>query len=95
MSYALRDMGKDFYKILGVEKSASQDDVKKAFLKLAHEHHPDKNGGQDEKFKEINEAYQVLGNKELADSLINKGFEQARKFSWDKCARETLELILK
>jgi molecular chaperone DnaJ len=57
-------MGKDFYKILGVEKSASQDEVKKAFLKLAHQHHPDKNGGRDDKFKEINEAYQVLGNKE-------------------------------
>lgn len=57
-------MSKDFYKILGVEKSASQDDIKKAFLKLAHEHHPDKNQGKDDKFKEINEAYQVLGNKE-------------------------------
>jgi molecular chaperone DnaJ len=57
-------MGKDYYKILGVEKSATQDEVKKAFLKLAHLHHPDKNGGKDDKFKEINEAYQVLGNKE-------------------------------
>lgn len=53
--------GKDFYKILGVEKSASQDDVKRAFRKLAHEHHPDK-GGNEAKFKEINEAYQVLGD---------------------------------
>ncbi|MFA5248554.1 MAG: molecular chaperone DnaJ [Patescibacteria group bacterium] len=57
-------MSKDFYKTLGVEKGASQDEVKKAFLKLAHQHHPDKNDGKDEKFKEINEAYQVLGNKE-------------------------------
>ncbi len=57
-------MSKDYYKILGVEKGASADEVKKAFLKLAHQHHPDKNGGKDEKFKEINEAYQVLGNKE-------------------------------
>jgi molecular chaperone DnaJ len=57
-------MGKDFYKILGVEKSASQDEVKRAFLKLAHLHHPDKNDGKDDKFKEINEAYQVLGNVE-------------------------------
>lgn len=55
-------MGKDYYKILGVEKGASADEVKKAFLKLAHQHHPDKNEGKDEKFKEINEAYQVLGN---------------------------------
>lgn len=57
-------MGKDYYKILGVEKTAPQDEIKKAFLKLAHQHHPDKNQGKDEKFKEINEAYQVLGNKE-------------------------------
>jgi molecular chaperone DnaJ len=57
-------MGKDYYKILGVDKSASADEVKKAFLKLAHQYHPDKNGGKDDKFKEINEAYQVLGNPE-------------------------------
>lgn len=53
---------KDYYKILGVDKSASKDDVKKAFRKLAHEHHPDKNKGNDVKFKEINEAYTVLSD---------------------------------
>lgn len=53
---------KDYYKILGVEKSASQEDIKKAFRKLAHEHHPDKKGGDDTKFKEINEAYQTLSD---------------------------------
>jgi molecular chaperone DnaJ len=57
-------MSKDYYKILGVDKSASQDDIKRAFLKLAHQHHPDKNDGKDEKFKEINEAYQAVGNPE-------------------------------
>ena len=57
-------MSKDYYKILGVEKGATADNIKKAFLKLAHQYHPDKNGGKDEKFKEINEAYQVLGNAE-------------------------------
>lgn len=56
-------MSKDYYKILGVEKGASQDDVKRAFRKLAHEHHPDK-GGNADKFKEVNEAYQVLGDAE-------------------------------
>ena len=56
-------MSKDYYKILGVEKNASADDIKKAFRKLAHEHHPDKNNGQDTKFKEANEAYQVLSDK--------------------------------
>ncbi len=53
---------KDYYKTLGVEKGASKDDIKKAFRKLAHEHHPDKNQGQDAKFKEINEAYTVLSD---------------------------------
>ena len=53
---------KDYYKILGVEKNASKDDIKKAFRKLAHEHHPDKNSGNDTKFKEINEAYTVLSD---------------------------------
>lgn len=57
-------MSKDYYKILGLNKSASTDEIKKAFYKLAKEHHPDKNGGEDKKFKEINEAYQVLSDKE-------------------------------
>jgi len=56
-------MSKDFYKILGVEKSATEDDIKKAFRKLAHQHHPDKKGGDEAKFKEINEAYSVLSDK--------------------------------
>lgn len=55
-------MAKDFYKILGVEKNASQDDIKKAFRKLAHQYHPDKNKGDDSKFKEVNEAYTVLSD---------------------------------
>jgi len=54
-------MSKDYYDILGVGKSASADEIKSAFRKKAHEHHPDK-GGNAEKFKELNEAYQVLGN---------------------------------
>jgi DnaJ-class molecular chaperone len=56
---------KDYYKILGVDKSASQDDIKKAFRKLAHEHHPDKNKGNAEaekKFKEASEAYSTLSD---------------------------------
>ena len=56
---------KDYYKILGVEKNASQDDIKKAFRKLAHEHHPDKNKGNleaEKKFKEASEAYSTLSD---------------------------------
>jgi len=55
-------MSKDYYSILGVDKNASKDEIKKAFRKLAHEHHPDKGNGNADKFKEINEAYQVLSN---------------------------------
>lgn len=55
-------MSKDYYKILGIEKSASKDDVKKAFHKLAHKYHPDKSGGDESKFKEVNEAYQILSD---------------------------------
>ena len=57
-------MSKDYYKILGVNRDASEEDVKKAYRKLAHKHHPDKSGGDEEKFKEINTAYQVLSDKE-------------------------------
>jgi DnaJ-class molecular chaperone len=55
-------MAKDLYKILGVSKSASADEIKRAYRKLAHQYHPDKNKGDDTKFKEINEAYQVLSD---------------------------------
>jgi molecular chaperone DnaJ len=53
----------DYYNILGVKKDASDDEIKKAYRKLAHKHHPDKTGGDEAKFKEINEAYQVLSDK--------------------------------
>ena len=52
---------KDYYKILGIAKGASQDDIKKAYRKLAHKYHPDK-GGDAGKFREVSEAYQILSN---------------------------------
>lgn len=54
---------KDYYKILGLTKSASDEEIKKAYRKLAHQYHPDKPTGNEGKFKEINEAYQVLSDK--------------------------------
>src|SRR3989338_1987670 len=53
---------KDYYNILGVNKGASKEDIKKAFYKLAHKYHPDKKEGNEKKFKEVNEAYQVLSD---------------------------------
>lgn len=57
-------MAKDYYHMLGVQRDASEEEIKKAFRRLAHQYHPDKAGGNEAKFKEVNEAYQVLGNKE-------------------------------
>ncbi|MES2060147.1 MAG: molecular chaperone DnaJ [Patescibacteria group bacterium] len=53
---------KNYYEILGVPKTASQDEIKKAFRKLAHKYHPDKDGGNEAKFKEASEAYTVLSD---------------------------------
>ena len=65
---------KDYYKILGVDKNASQDDIKKAFRKLSVKWHPDRNNGSKEaetKFKEIAEAYSVLGDEEKRKEYDN------------------------
>ena len=73
---------KDYYKILGVEKNASADDIKKAFKKAAMQHHPDRPGGDEAKFKEVNEAYQVLSDTEKRQRYDQFGsdFEQQGGF---------------
>ncbi len=73
-------MAKDYYEILGVNKNASQEEIKQSFRRLAHKHHPDKAGGDEQKFKEINEAYQVLSNQQKREQYDRFGqtFEQAR-----------------
>jgi len=86
-------MSKDYYKILGVEKNASSEEVKKAFRKLAHKYHPDKKDGDEQKFKEINEAYQVLSNSEKRQKYDQYGstFDQMGGFgggmNWDDFMR--------
>lgn len=74
-------MAKDFYDILGVSKTASNDEIKKAYRKKAHEFHPDKGGGNEEKFKEANEAYQVLSNQEKRQQYDQFGqtYDQAQR----------------
>ncbi|HNV97451.1 MAG TPA: molecular chaperone DnaJ [bacterium] len=74
-------MSKDYYKILGVEKNATESDIKKAFSKLAHKYHPDKAGGDEAKFKEINEAYQVLKDKEKRQKYDQFGSDFSSGFS--------------
>lgn len=70
-------MSKDYYNVLGVQKGASKDEIKKAFHKLAHKYHPDKKEGDANKFKEVNEAYQVLSNDEKRSKYdqFGAGFE--------------------
>jgi molecular chaperone DnaJ len=60
--FTLNCMSKDYYNILGVERNASKDEIKKAFRKLAHQYHPDKQGGDEQRFKEAGEAYSVLSD---------------------------------
>ncbi|NLY22217.1 MAG: J domain-containing protein [Bacteroidales bacterium] len=72
---------KDYYKILGVSKNSSEEEIKKAYKKLALQYHPDKNPGNkeaEEKFKEINEAYEVLGDPEKRKKYDELGA------NWDK-----------
>jgi len=68
---------KDYYEILGVSKDASDDELKKAYRKAAQKHHPDK-GGDEAKFKELNEAYQTLSDKHKRSQYdqFGSGFEQ-------------------
>lgn len=85
-------MSKDYYKVLGVDKSATQDEIKKAFKKLAMQHHPDRPGGDEKKFKEINEAFQVVGDAEKRAKYDQFGadFDQQGGFggaSWEDFMR--------
>jgi len=76
-------MPNDYYQILGIDKNASQEEIKKAYRKLAHQHHPDK-GGDAKKFQKVNEAYQVLSNKEKREQYDKFGrtFEGAEGFDF-------------
>ncbi|GAB1597618.1 dnaJ homolog subfamily B member 5-like [Argonauta hians] len=73
-------MGKDYYKILGLAKNATEDDVRKAYRKMALKYHPDKNKspGAEEKFKEVAEAYEILSDKEKREIYDSYGEEGLR-----------------
>ena len=81
-------MGKDYYQLLGVSKNASDDEIKKAYRKMALKYHPDKNSepGAEDKFKEISEAYEVLSDKDKRaafDRFGSEGIEFQRRFFED------------
>jgi len=81
---------KDYYQVLGVPKNASQEDIKRAFRKLAFKYHPDTNPGNEkpaeEKFKEINEAYGVLGDKEKRQQydFAEAGYDTSKGFQYSQ-----------
>jgi len=85
-------LGKDYYKILEVPRTATQEEIKKSYRKLAMKHHPDRNKGDktaESKFKDINEAYAVLSNQEKRkqyDTFGAEGFEQ--RFSQEDIFRD-------
>ena len=71
----------DYYKTLGVPRTASQDEIKKAFRKLARTHHPDA-GGDEAKFKEINEAYEVLSDEKKKSLYDQYGTANENQIPW-------------
>lgn len=76
-------MAQDYYATLGVSKNASAEEIKKAYRRLAHQYHPDKGVGNEEKFKQASEAYSVLSNSEKRSQYdqFGPGFQNAQGFS--------------
>ncbi|MDR1622419.1 MAG: DnaJ domain-containing protein, partial [Synergistaceae bacterium] len=76
---------KDYYEILGVERTASQDEIRKAYRRLAKKHHPDvsKDKGSDARYKEINEAYEVLKDpdKRVKYDTLGPHWQQGQDFT--------------
>ncbi len=80
--------GQDYYQVLGVARDAPAEEIRRAYLKLAHKYHPDKTGGDkaaEDKLKRVNEAYDVLKNADKRkeyDQSLNAGFERFQRESY-------------
>jgi molecular chaperone DnaJ len=77
---------RDYYEVLGVPRSASKDEIKNAYRKLALQYHPDRNksAGSEEKFKEISEAYAVLSDDQKGSDMIPMVMSDLKKSSGDR-----------
>lgn len=92
-------MGKDYYSVLGIQKGASDEEIKKAYRKQALKFHPDKNKspGAEEKFKEIAEAYDVLSDqkkKDIYDKFGEEGEQNDLNLSHFNSQRHFKHLVL-
>ena len=95
-------MSKNYYDVLGVKKTATQEEIKKAYRELCKKYHPDKNGGDDTKIKEVNEAYATLGDEDKRKQYdaqssfggfggfggFNQGFNSGFNFNFNKMASD-------
>ncbi|CAI2162014.1 2929_t:CDS:2 [Funneliformis geosporum] len=85
-------MTKNYYKILEIDKNATQEQIKKAYRKLSLKYHPDKNPNGEEKFKEIGKAYAVLSDEKTRENYDNSGDDSDFDFNdWYEAQREYFE----
>uniref|UniRef100_A0A7S4BTB8 J domain-containing protein n=2 Tax=Chrysotila carterae TaxID=13221 RepID=A0A7S4BTB8_CHRCT len=83
----------DLYEILGLQPEANDREIKTAYRKLSIQYHPDKNPGNEDKFREVTEAYEILSNKEKRILYDYKGIAAARKGGAEEMGRSPMEMM--